>query len=110
MRLPFEWQKLQVPLGLVAAVIFAAAAGWIYLEGHYVQAADFKAYQYRMDERLLLTQKQRLEDEIFRLEIKRETKPRDFDAVDRAVLERQKRQLEDVKKEELHIRQMRQSQ
>lgn len=91
--------RIQVPLGTAAAVVVVAISGYAYLNEHYVQAEDFKQFQKTLEFRSLERDKNSLEREVLRLEVKQEAYPQKFDEVDKALLRRQKDDLTEVKKE-----------
>ena len=104
MKLPHDWKTINVPLGLLMAVVATLYTVHLYIDTNYVHAAEFQNYQLAMDERLLTQQKQLLEVEILKLDVKKEVYPQKFDAVDKAVLEKNKEQLIETKKEIEKIR------
>ena len=99
MKLPADWKSINLPLGVTVGALSAIFGVWAYLNTTYVLAADFRQYQVQMEGRLLQQQKQQLETEILKLEVKQQTYPQKFDAIDRALLERQRIQLKEAKEE-----------
>ena len=100
-----HWKEFKVPLGLVASGLVFALAGWGWMNSTYVLASDFRGYQVQMEQRLLTQQKAQLETEVLKLEVKKEAYPDRFDAIDKALLERQREQLQETKRELQLIRQ-----
>lgn len=96
----FEWlSKIQVPLSVAVSVIATCIAGYVYLSENYVHAADFRQFQKTIEQRGLERDKQSLEREVLKLEVKKDAYPQKFDAVDKAMLKKQRDDLGDVKKE-----------
>ena len=95
-----EWlSKIQVPLSVAVSVIATGIAGYAYLSENYVHAADFQQFQKTIEQRGLERDKQSLEREVLKLEVKKDAYPQKFDAVDKAMLKKQRDDLGDVKKE-----------
>lgn len=94
-----DWKKLQVPLGLVASLFIGIGGIWGYLHSEYVHADDFKTAIRSIEVRGLERDKKILETEVLKLEVKKEALPEKFDPVDRAILEKHKRDLEELKQD-----------
>ncbi len=92
-----RWEEFKVPLGVTVPAVGVVIGAMVYLNTNYVNAEDFKQYQNRVEQRILIQQKQNLESEILKLEVKRNAYPEKFDAVDKAVLKKQEEQLKEVK-------------
>jgi len=88
-----DWKKLQVPLGLVMAVLIAAGGVWAWAHSEFVLAADYQRDQQAIAVRDIERDKKRTELEILKLEVKQDAYPQKFDAVDKAILKRQKADL-----------------
>lgn len=80
-----------------AIVILAAGMGWV--DTRYVHAGEFKDYQQNVERRLLERDRRQLEQEVLRLEVKREVYPQEFNAVDKAMLRKNNEQLRFVNEE-----------
>ena len=88
-----DWKKLQVPLGLVAAVLIALAGVWGWAHSEFVRAEEYREFKRSLEVRSLERDKKQAELEILKLEVKQEAYPRRFDAIDKAILKRQKADL-----------------
>ena len=99
MKVPKSWTELSIPASLAGAIVAACVSGFVYLNTTFVHAEDFKAQVKTMEVRSLERDKQMLEREVLKLEVKRTAYPRKFDAVDQALLEKQKQDLKEVKDE-----------
>lgn len=77
-----------------AGTIILGGVAWV--DSRYVHAADFKQYQYSMERRILEGDKRRLEQEVLKLEVKRETYPQEFNAIDKAMLRKNNEQLRQI--------------
>lgn len=84
-----DWlREFKLPAAAVIALCAAFVSGYVYLHTNFVSAASFDVYQNQIERRILLEKKQSLEAEILRLDVKRRSLPKQFTAVDAAVLER----------------------
>ncbi len=97
--------KIQVPLSAAIALIVTAVGGFIYLNDNYVHAEDFRSFQQTLEIRSLERDKNALEREVLKLEVKEGHYPEKFDAVDKALLERQKDDLKDIKQDIKRVKQ-----
>ena len=89
-----EWfSKFQVPAGVAIAVIGAAISGYIWLHAEFVLAQEYQQYKQTVEIRGLERDKRQAETEVLRLEVKQEAYPKKFDAVDKAILKKQKADL-----------------
>lgn len=95
-----DWLKnFPVPASVVVALCVSFASGYGYLHGNFVSAAQFGEYQNQVERRILLEKKQQLEAEILRLDVKRRSLPKQFTAVDAAVLDKLVKDLARVQQE-----------
>ena len=99
MKIPKIWTDLSIPASLAGAIIAASVSGFMYLNTNFVHAEEFKAQVKSMEIRGLERDKQMLEREVLKLEVKRTAYPAKFDAVDKALLEKQKQDLKETKDE-----------
>lgn len=99
MKLPKNLSSLSVPVGLVATIILACVSGVAYLNTNFVHAEEFKQQIRTMELRGLERDKQMLEREVLKLEVKKTAYPAKFDAVDKALLDKQQLDLREVKEE-----------
>lgn len=77
-----------------AAGLIAACLAWV--DSRYVHAGDFRNYQQSVEKRILEGDKRRLEQEVLKLEVKRDAYPQSFDAVDKAMLRKNTEQLRQI--------------
>lgn len=94
--IPEDWKKIQVPLGLAAAIIIACIGAYAYMHTEFVLAADFRQYQQSREIRDLERDKKQVELEVLKLSVKKEAYPHKFDAVDRAILQKQQADLKEI--------------
>lgn len=78
--------------------------GLVWIDSRYVHAADFKEYQQSLERRILEGDKRRLEQEVLRLEVKKEAYPQNFDAIDKAMLRKNSEQLRQIEHELKYIK------
>ena len=97
--MPDDWKKLQIPLGLVVAALIVIGATWSYLHSEFVLAEDFRQFQQSVEVRQLERDKKQAENEVLKLEVKQEAYPAKFDAVDRAILQKQRNDLTEINRE-----------
>lgn len=91
--------SIKVPLSVAVVATAGAIGGFVYLNDNYVHAEDFRAFQQTLETRSLERDKNALEREVLKLEVKADHYPEKFDAVDKALLGRQKEDLQEIKKE-----------
>jgi len=92
MPIPKELLEQKVPLSLAAG--FVGMFLWAWFE--FVHAEDFTRYQRGVEVRILTQQKQTLETEVMKLEVKQQAMPRSFTPVDSAMLKKQRETLNEV--------------
>lgn len=98
MKIP-AWDEIRVPISVIGGVIIVVGTLWSYVHTTFVHASDFMQYQKSVEHRILEEQRRRLETEVLKLEVKRDTFPQRFDAIDRALLRKHEEQLREVKSE-----------
>lgn len=86
--------KYKVSLGTVFGILSLVYAAWSYADGYFAHAADVKEVVKQISE----MKKDDLDNKIFELQFKQESSPRTFSPLDKALLERYKRQLKDITK------------
>jgi hypothetical protein len=99
MKIPKNLAQLSIPASLAGAIIFAAVSGFLWINAEFVHAEDFKQQVKTLEVRGLERDKQMLEREVLKLEVKKATYPAKFDPVDKALLEKQQQDLKEVKDE-----------
>lgn len=101
MDIPFSdtIKNTSIPLSIIFAIAGATWTAYSWVNTNLVFASDFEAYQYKMDERILTQQKMNIENKVMELQIKQQVLPKDFNAVDRAMLQRYNQQYQDVNEE-----------
>lgn len=96
MTLPEDWKKINLPLGLTVAAVGVVWGSWIGLHAEFVMAQEYKQFKQTLEIRGLERDKKVAENEILKLEIKQETYPKKFDAIDKAILKKQKKDLAEI--------------
>lgn len=95
-----DWLKsYSIPASAVVALFAAFVSGYVYLHQNFVSAASFDQYQSQVERRILIEKKQQLESEVLRLDVKKRALPRQFTAVDAAVLDKLTKDLARVQQE-----------
>jgi hypothetical protein len=97
--LPDDWKKIQVPLSLVVAFLTVVAGAWAWMHSEFVLAEDFKAAIQSIEIRGIERDKKLVETEVLKLEVKKDALPEQFNAVDRALLEKHKQDLIEIKQD-----------
>jgi hypothetical protein len=90
-------QKVPLSAALGMCAVLITAYIWLYAE--FVTAAQFNQYQSGIERRILTEKAQMLDAEILKIEVKCRAYPRQCDAVDKALLERYRRDLARVQRE-----------
>jgi hypothetical protein len=90
---PSDWKKLRVPLGLVVATLVALSGLWAWSHAEFVLAQEYEQFKQALEVRGLERDKKQAENEVLKLEVKQDAYPKKFDAVDRAILKKQKADL-----------------
>lgn len=89
-----EWlSKFQVPASVAAAAIVASVSAYVWLHSEFVLAQEYQQFKQTLEVRGLERDKKQAEIEVLKLEVKQEAYPKKFDAVDRAILKKQKADL-----------------
>lgn len=78
-------------------LIGTIVGGWVYLEANFASAADLRAVEKGFNKSMLELRQKSVEDRIFELELKQSQSPRQFQTIDKALLERYKREAEDIR-------------
>lgn len=99
MGLPSSLSALPVPLGITAGVLAAGFSLWGFLHSEFVEAQEYRAFKQTVESRALTRDKTQLETEILKLEVKKDTYPAKFDAIDKAMLAKHKADLAEVKQD-----------
>ena len=95
-----DWLRdYKLPAVAVIGLCAAFVATFGYLHGNFVSAAQFDSYQSQVERRILIEKKQALEAEVLRLDVKRRSMPKAFNAVDAAVLDKLTKDLARVQQE-----------
>ena len=95
-----DWLKgHQISLATAVGMCGAFVAGYLWLYAEFVTAAAFVGYQSQIERRILTEKAQSLDAEILKIEVKCHTYPKRCDAVDKALLERYRRDLARVRRE-----------
>lgn len=97
MTIPDDWKKLNLPLGFVVAVGTVLWMSWAFLHSEFVRAQEFQQYKQPTETRSLTRDRSQLETEVLKLQIKKDTYPKKFDAIDKALLSKFSKDLQDVK-------------
>lgn len=96
----FDWLKdHKVPLSVVVGLMGAFVYGYLWLYAEFVTAAQFGEYQSATERRILLEKKQVLEAELLKIDVKCRAYPKKCDAVDKALLDRYRRDLQRVQRD-----------
>lgn len=82
-----------ISLASLVSLVMAIATGWLFVDGRYVHAAEFKKYATQQTSQFNAMRKAMTENELFRLELTPVDKRSD---ADRALIERHKRQLVEI--------------
>lgn len=85
--------KFKISIGALLAIIPMLWAAWSYADGYFAHAADVKQIVQQLED----YKKSDLDNKIFELQFKQESTPHGFTPLDKALLERYKRQLRDLK-------------
>lgn len=99
MQLPESWQKINMPLGITVAVVSMAWGIWIGLHTEFVAAQAFQDYKRTTETRGLERDKKVVENEVLKLELKQQVYPKRFDAIDKAMLKKQQKDLVGITKD-----------
>lgn len=110
-----DWKKLPIPLGLTVTFIAAVFGGYAYLHSEFVMAEDFKQYQQSQAKEMrdfqreqtirgLERDRRKLEADLIMLDVKKETAKGQYTPVDKALHEKVKTDLADVKTEIKELR------
>ncbi len=95
-----DWLRdIKLPAVVVVGIVAAFISGYVYLHTNFVSAASFDNYQSQVERRILIEKKQALEAEVLRLDVKRRSMPKAFNAVDAAVLDKLTKDLARVQQE-----------
>jgi len=86
------------------AIVIAVLGGYNYVNTNYVHASDYRQDQRTAEIRAIEREKTRVELEVLKLEVKQEVYPAKFDAIDKKVLEKQKEDLESLKRELFQVK------
>ena len=99
MALPSSLSALPIPLGITAGVLAAGFSVWGFLHTEFVEAQEYRTFKQTIESRALIRDKTQLETEILKLEVKKDTYPAKFDAIDKAMLVKHKADLAEVKQD-----------
>ena len=90
----FDWlSKFQVPASVAVAIIAATLSAYAWLHSEFVLAQEYQQFKQTLEVQGLQRDKRQAETEVLRLEVKQEAYPKKFDAVDKAMLKKQRADL-----------------
>ena len=97
----FDWLKdhkvpLSVAVSAIGTIVGAFVYGYLWLYAEFVTASQFVSYQSQTERRILLEKQQQLEAELLKIEVKCNAYPRRCDAVDKALMDRYRRDIQRV--------------
>lgn len=96
---PTDWQKIPMPLGLSAALGCFVWGLWMGLHIEFVAAQEFGQFKRNLEIRSVERDIKPLETEILKLEGKQSVYPKKFDAIDKAILKKHKKDLAALNKD-----------
>ena len=89
-----DWlSKFQVPASVAVALIAATLSAYAWLHSEFVLAQEYQQFKQTLEIQGLQRDKKQAENEVLKLEVKQEAYPKKFDAVDKAILKKQKADL-----------------
>jgi len=88
------WERI----GTVVSLVGALLGGWVYVTSNFASAADLERLQRSVNTSMQSIRVKSLEDKIFELNFKQGQNPKAFSALDNALLQRYKQELQDARK------------
>lgn len=83
---------------MILTIVGSVGGGFIYLDTNYASAADLKKLEQNLKRDRLFDRAQDLQNKIFELEFKQRQTPREFTALDAAILERSKQEIREIQR------------
>lgn len=83
-------------IGAIVSLVGAFLGGWVYMESTFASQEALKAVESTFKQSMSELRRKTIEDQVFTLEFKQVQNPKSFQAIDKALLERYKRELQDI--------------